>query len=453
MSYIPWIVRAIACLCLGSQAGPSLAAGHLDTRFGSSGYARFSGAGAPGPQAIAVRPDGTTVFAAPRPTTTRDIVVGAVNSDGRADGRFAGGGLLTITTGGTLYRPLLQYDARTQMTLLAASDYRNGAYHLLICRIRADGALDLSFSVAGYSSQAGCVSITPPAFAPSGVLVAGLMPLADGRILVGGSAYNFGASTFRAFEGQVTPLEAGSGGASLLQVPVLNNVFINAVTFHPALGDIYFAGFQRVNDSDSALLVARLGVSDIQSYLYNGNFTANGLEDGRAITFRNTNEIYVAGTIEIQGGKTDCMVFRLNRSMQVVNSFGPGANGRRTVRFNGGNNDSASCEALQAEPGSEGRLLVGGRVGQNGDQFQEMAVARLAANGDFMPDFGNAGTVRINQGLAPQRSERVLALDTHLGRPVLAGPSELATGATPQTTDMLLVRVGNDDVIFTSGMN
>lgn len=444
--------RTFLCLFLGFQAGNGHAAGQLDTSFADQGYARLAGAAAPGPQAAAVLPDGTLVFAASRPTTAHDIVVGALNADGHVDSRFAGGGLLSISTSGTLYRPILRYDARTRKTLLAASDFRNGAYRLLLCRILSDGSLDPAFTIAGYIDQLGCVSIAPPGFAPSGLLAAGLQPLADGDILVGGSAYDFNGGHFRAFEGTIRPFEVNpTVGVSLAQVPLIDNVYINAVAFNRPQNEIFFTGFQRLSSGDSTLVVIRLGNTNVVSYQYNANYVPNGLEEGRAILFRGTNEIYVAGTIESQGGKTDCMAFRLDHDMNPVGAFGPGSNGRRTVRFNGSNLDSATCDAVIDD--TAGNVYVGGRVGQNGDQFHELAVTKLTSGGEYANDFGIAGTVRLNPGLSPSRSERVLAMQWHLGRLLLAGPSELAVGATPQTTDQLVTRLTSDDVILINGFN
>lgn len=446
------IARALFCLLLGLQAGPGSAAGQLDTRFGNQGVTRLLGLEAPGPQAMVVRPDRSIVFASARPTTVHDIILAGLTPSGRPDNRFAGGELLQIVSAGTLYRPLLQYDARTGKLLLAASDYRNGAYHLLLCRILADGTLDPSFTTAGYTSQTGCVSIAPPASAPSGVLVAGFQPLADGRILVGGSAYDFAANAFRAFEGQVTPLEISPNvPPSLNLVPNVSNVYISAVAFDPPNGDVYFTGSQRIGASDSALLVFRIGVTSIDSYLYNPNNVSNGAEDGRAIVFRNGNEIYVAGTVETADGKSDCMAFRLDRSMAPQFAFGPGSNGRRTVRFNGAALDSASCETVMTD--AQGYLYVGGQVGLNGNQSYESAVAKLDSGGDFVGSFGINGVARLGGGQSPARSERVLTMALHNGRVLFGGPSDLAVGATPQTTDMVLARLTNDDVIFDYGFD
>ncbi|WP_257389374.1 hypothetical protein [Tahibacter caeni] len=451
MPFVSWITRAFFCFCL-MPGGPAAAAGDLDPTYASQGFARLTGASTSGPQALVVLPNGSTVFASSRPTTTHDIVVGALNREGHPDTRFAAGGLLTITSAGTLYRPLLRYDARTDKTLLAASDFRNGAYHLLLCRIRQDGTLDPTFSTAGYTSQTGCVSIPPPAFAATGILVAGFQPLADGRILVGGSAYNFAANSFRAFEGRVTPLDVNPAETPAINdVPNLSDVYINAVAFDPPMGDVYFAGLQRFASGDSALIAVRLGVSNIESYLYNANNVANGTEEARAITFAGVSDIYVAGTIETAGGKSDCMAFRLNRNMQPNFSFGPGSNGRRTVRFNGAALDSASCEAVMTD--AQGGVYVAGRVGLNGDQTYESAVAKLTTGGDFAAGFGLNGVARPAGGSNPARSERALAIGLHLGRVILAGPSELATGATPETTDMVLARLTHADVIFDNGFN
>ena len=157
---------------------------------------------------------------------------------------------------------------------------------------------------------------------------------------------------------------------------------------------------------------------------------------------------YVVGSIEIAGGKTDCMLFRLDDDLLAAPNFGPAHDGRRSVRFLGGSNDSATCDTLMLD--GDG-IVVGGRVGVNGDQRHELAVARLDGNGEFDLLFGSGGISRINSGLNPVRSERVLALGRHLGRTILAGPSELAQASTPATTDMVLLRLHSDDVIYTNG--
>lgn len=194
----------------------------------------------------------------------------------------------------------------------------------------------------------------------------------------------------------------------------------------------------------------RLGTSSVSSYLRNPNVVANRMEDGRAIVVRNGNEIYVAGTVET-GGKSDCVVIRLDSSLQPVSAFGPRGNGRRTLRFNGGTGDSAGCEALLVD--GQGNLSVGGRVGRNNDQFFEFAAARLSAFGEYAADFGNGGVARVSSGASPARSERALALGLHNGRLLLAGSSDLAVGATPQTADTVVTRLDSSDVIFGNGFN
>lgn len=449
MPLFNWLIRAVIGVSLAFQAVDAPASGLVDTTFGAGGYARLSGASAPGPQAVVVRSDGVTIFAASRPTTSRDLVVGALTPEGRPDVRFAGGGLLTIATAGTLYRPTLLRDSRTNTTLLAASDYRGGAYRMMLCRIRDDGSLDPSFTTAGYTSQTGCVSVDPPAFASSGVLPAGLGTRPNGEILLGGSAYNFNTNSFRAFYASFTPLDVSNSGVNTIVVPLINSVFINAAALEPLTGDMIYTGMLRyANSSDSSLIVFRFASSSVSSYLYNGNAVPNATEDGRAIVVRGNNEIYVVGSIEIAGGKTDCMVFRLDGDMLAAGNFGPAHDGRRSVRFLGNVNDSASCETLMLDGNG---IVVGGRVGVNGDQRHELAVARLDNNGEFDPLFGSGGISRISPGLSPARSERVLALGSHLGRTILAGPSELAQGSTPATTDMVLLRLHSDDVIYTNG--
>jgi hypothetical protein len=198
-------------------------------------------------------------------------------------------------------------------------------------------------------------------------------------------------------------------------------------------------------------VLIRLTNTSVGSYLYNPNLVANGLEDGRAIVVRNSAEIYVAGTVEAAGGKTECVVIRLNGSLQPDTSFGPLGNGRRALRFNGGSGDSASCDGLHID--AQGVLSVAGRVGQNNDQYFELAAARLSSSGEYISGFANQGVARIYAGLNPQRSERALAMGMDRGRLILAGPSELASGATPQTADLVVTRLTTSDVIYTNSFN
>lgn len=101
----------------------------------------------------------------------------------------------------------------------------------------------------------------------------------------------------------------------------------------------------------------------------------------------------------------------------------------------------------------QGYLYVGGQAGLNGDQSYESAVAKLDSGGEFVAGFGINGVARVGGGQSPARSERVLASALHNGRVLFGGPSALAVGAIPQTTDMVLARLTDDDVIFDYGFD
>ena len=121
-----------------------------------------------------------------------------------------------------------------------------------------------------------------------------------GRIVIGGSAYDFNTNSFRAFQADFTPTTAGSAGVSFTLVPSVYNIFVNAVAVDPSSQSVYFTGFQRPA-ADASLVVVKLTTTTVSSYLHNPNLVANGLDDGRAILVRNFNEVYVAGVVETPG--------------------------------------------------------------------------------------------------------------------------------------------------------
>ncbi|MDC8011006.1 hypothetical protein [Tahibacter soli] len=438
-------VFARLALLLSTLAGTAAthAAGLVDPLFAGNGVARITGTNAQGPQSLVVKPDGRLVFAGRRQDGS-GIVIAARKRNGAVDGAFNGGNVLATAPLGTAYGPRLANDVTGDATILAYTDFQAGVYRLVLCRVLGNGTFDPAFTISGYSGQAGCVRTNPPAGAPNGVIVAGVELWPNGKIAVGGTAYNYSVAAIgKPFEGS---LYAGST-LSLSTIPIPHDYVINAFASEPFTDVVYFGGTIRTGSADTAGVVLRVTSASYLTATFNPNVVADGIDDVRAFARRPDGRLVAAVTADAPNASTTCVAYAMDGGNLAPDlGFGPNGNGRRDVDFGAG--VSVRCDAIAADAGNN--VFVVGTASLS--SYDAMAVARLSPIGQNDPGYGAGGNVLVNTiGIAPTMvDERGLAAGVQEGRLILGGYSEAATSPTPATSSMLVVRLTDDDHLFVS---
>jgi uncharacterized delta-60 repeat protein len=455
MKLVSLISRIGMILSIAGVGVDAQAAGNIDGSFANFGTARISGVAAYGPSAMVVRPGGHIVYAAVRPDF-HDVVVGARNADGTEDEGFALGGLLPISTaGGSISQPVLGFDPVSKATVLAATDLTGGIYHLLLCRILDDGSLDPSFTLSNYPGQTGCIVTNPPAGAPNGLNVAGMTISQYGVITLGGTAFDFAhAPLFKAFYSLV---QSGTVDVATQVLTVAaNNVTITGLATDYNTGYSYMSGsIQLVDGSsniDDAILAIRVHSVLGWSYnIFNTNLVTRGFDEGHAVAVRPDGKVVIVGVVdEASPIFMDCAIYQLTSDLNPDTSFGDAHNGTILTNFTGGITDAASCDAVAVD--GENRVFVGGMEKRYNDADRDMVIARLTPSGAFDPTFGTIGPgismVDPGDSASTTVFERVMTMGLQNGRAVVAGPSEPPSGATPSNSDMIIVRLADEDFIF-----
>jgi uncharacterized delta-60 repeat protein len=163
------------------------------------------------------------------------------------------------------------------------------------------------------------------------------------------------------------------------------------------------------------------------------------LPDGRIVLTGATNT-------SASGSNYDMFASGLLGDGSIDTVFGSG--GTRLLAFDqGGNNSDFALVALR-QP--DGRLLLAGRAeGATGD---DIAIARLLADGTPDPDFGTGGRAVIALDLTPNGADiaRAIALQSD-GRIVLAGAAERNPGGAEAAIVVRLLPNGGLDASFGSG--
>lgn len=443
------VVFALAVIGLGAKA-----AGNIDGSFANAGTARISGIDAYGPTAMTVHPDGLIVYAAVRPGF-HDVVVGARNANGSPADGFALGGLIPIAiAGGSLSQPVLGYDPVSGASVLAATDLQGGIYRLLLCRILNDGTLDASFHLTNYPGQTGCIVTNPPAGAPNGLNATGMAISRDGVISLAGTAFDFAhPPLFKAFYSLV---QSGTVDVATQVLNVSgNNVTISGLAVDDEGSYAYMSGTIQLVDGqenvDEAILAIRINsVLGWTFNIFNTNLVPRGSDEGNAIVVRPGSKIAIVGVAEESSSIFhQCAIYQLDANLSPDTSFGGSGNGRILTNFTGGITDGAICNAAAVDGD---KLYVGGVLLRDNDVDRDMVVARLSPTGVLDPAFGTIGpgTSVVDPGDSGSTTvfESVKTMGLQNGRVVVAGPSEPVSGATPSNSDMILVRLVDEDFIF-----
>jgi uncharacterized delta-60 repeat protein len=361
--------------------------GDLDATFGSGGKKTVNLGGTDAARAVLVQPNGRVVVAGGGGPTSSFCVVRLRSANGTLDPTFGAGGKRVIDFGTddeSVYGAALQPDGK----IVLAGDSR---LQPAVVRLKANGALDTSFDGDGRKlfSWGAIGRVTAVVVAP------------NGKLLLGGFSGPEGGNI------QVARLEADGAFDTTFGAGGIATVDFGATEFGQAMarqadGRIVVAG----RSSPGGAVVARLratGVLD-PDFGTGGRVTLPGGGSLDAVLAQPDRSIIVAGNAN---GSATMTVTRLKPDGSLDTTFGSG--GTTSVAFG-----SLANPLGGAVRQPDGKLVIAGYT-QDGE---DVAVARLNANGSLDAGFGAAGKKTVDFGAATFGNAVALAPN---GRIVVAG--------------------------------
>ena len=370
------------------------APGDLDTSFDGNGKKTINFGGTDAANAVLVQPNGRIVVAGDggAPGT---FCVARLRANGAFDTTFGSGGRRTIDFGGdsgSLRGAALQADGK--ILLAGRSDLQ-----VAVARLNPSGSLDTTFSGDGRKlfSWGGFSQATSVLVLPNGkILLGGFFGPEGGNIQV--ARLNANGALDNTF---------GTGGKS--PVDFGGDDFGHAIA-RQANGRILVAGHSQVTgQSVFSAVVARLRASGTidPDFGVNGRVTLPGGGIARAVLVQPDRQILVAGNAS---GSAMMTVTRLHPNGSPDITFD--GDGTATIDF-GSLADLAGGAVLQPD----GKIVVAGST----QDAEDVAIARLNANGSPDATFGAAGKATVDFGVATFGF--AVALQPN-GRIVVAGQRE-----------------------------
>jgi uncharacterized delta-60 repeat protein len=360
--------------------------GDLDTSFGSGGKKTINFGGTDDPRVVLVQPNGRIVVAGGGAAASSFCVV-RLRTNGTLDTTFGSGGKKVIDFGGddeSVFGAALQADGKI---VLAGDSHLKVA----VARLKPNGALDASFEGDGKKvfswgalSRAQAVVV-----APNGkILLAGFSGPEGGNIQVARLKTNGLLDT-----------TFGTGGKAAVD---FGGDDFGMAMARQADGRILVAG----RSSAAGAVVARLRATGTLDPDFDGDgrVTLPGGGSASAVLVQPDRNIVVAGNAMGSGVMT---VTRLTPTGALDPTFGAG--GTASIDF-GSLADLAAGAALQPN----GKIVVAGYT----QASEDVAVARLNANGSPDATFGVAGKATVEFGVATFGN--AVALQSN-GRIVVAG--------------------------------
>lgn len=360
--------------------------GDLDTSFGSGGKKTINFGGTDDPRVVLVQPNGRIVVAGGGAAASSFCVV-RLRTNGTLDTTFGSGGKKVIDFGGedeSVFGAALQADGK----IVLAGDSH---FKVAVARLKPNGALDASFEGDGKKvfswgalSRAQAVVVAP-----------------NGKILLAGFSGPEGGNT------QVARLKTnglldttfGTGGKAAVD---FGGDDFGMAMARQADGRILVAG----RSSAAGAVVARLRATGTLDPDFDGDgrVTLPGGGSASAVLLQPDRNIVVAGNAMGSGVMT---VTRLTPTGGLDPTFGAG--GTASIDF-ASLADLAAGAALQPD----GKIVVAGYS----QGTEDVAVARLNANGSPDATFGVAGKATVEFGVAT--FGQAVALQSN-GRIVVAG--------------------------------
>ena len=361
--------------------------GDLDTTFGSGGKKTVNFGGTDAARAVLVQPNGRVVAAGGGGPASSFCVVRLRSANGTLDPTFGSGGKRVVDFGSddeSVYGAALQPDGK----IVLAGDSR---LQPAVVRLKANGALDTSFDGDGKKlfSWGAIGRVTAVVIAP------------NGKILLGGFSGPEGGNI------QVARLNANGKLDTTFATGGIAGVDFGGDDFGEAMarqadGRILVAG----RSSATGAVVARLratGVLD-PDFGSGGRVTLPGGGSVSAVLVQPDRNIVVAGNAS---GSATMTVTRLKPDGSLDGTFGSA--GTTTVAFG-----SLANPLGGAVRQANGKIVIAGYT-QDGE---DVAVARLDADGSLDPTFGTGGKATVDFGTATFGNAVALAPN---GRIVVAG--------------------------------
>ena len=360
--------------------------GDLDTSFAGNGKKAITFGGIDAPRVVLVQPNGRIVVAGGGAAAS-SFCVARLRTNGTLDTTFGSRGKRVIDFGGddeTAFGAALQPDGK--IVLAGDSDLR-----VAVARLNPNGSLDTTFSGDGkliFSwgalSRAQAVLVLPN----GKILLAGFSGPEGGNIQVARLKAN-GALDTTFGTGGKAPVDFGGDDFGLAMARQAN-------------GRILVAGRSSVGGA----VVARLrpnGTLD-PDFDGDGRVTLPGGGIARAVLVQPDRKIVVAGNAS---GSQTMTVTRLQPNGSLDTTFD--GDGTATIDF-GPTSDLANAAVLQPD----GKIVVAGYTQAD----EDVAVARLNADGSPDVTFGAAGKATVDFGFATFGN--AVALQAN-GRIVVAG--------------------------------
>ena len=344
------------------------APGDLDTSFDGNGKKTINFGGTDAANAVLVQPDGRIVVAGDGAAPS-SFCVARLRANGAFDTTFGSGGRRKIDFGGaneSLRGAALQPDGK--IVLAGGSDGQ-----VAVARLNPSGSLDTTFSGDGKKlfSWGAISEATSVLVLPNGkILLAGFSGPEGGNIQVARLNAN-GALDNTFGTGGKAPVDFGGDDFGLAMARQAN-------------GRIVVAG----QSSAGGAVVARLRASGTldPDFGVNGRVTLPGGGIARAVLVQPDRQIVVAGNAS---GSAMMTVTRLHPNGSSDITFD--GDGTATIDF-GSLADLAGDAVLQPD----GKIVVAGSTQAD----EDVAIARLNANGSPDTTFGAAGKATVDFGVA-----------------------------------------------------
>jgi uncharacterized delta-60 repeat protein len=343
--------------------------GDLDTSFGSGGKKTVNFGGTDEARAVLVQPNGRVIAAGGGGAASSFCVVRLRAANGTLDPTFGSGGKRVVDFGGdneSVYGAALQPDGK----IVLAGD---SGLQPAVARLKANGALDTTFDGDGKKtfSWGALGRATAVVVAP------------NGKILLGGFSGPEGGNV------QVARLKANGALDTTFATGGIATIDFGGDDFGEAMvrqadGRIVVAG----RSSAAGAVVARLratGALD-PDFGGDGRVTLPGGGSVSAVLVQPDRKIVVAGNASTSAMMT---VTRLMPNGSPDTTFD--GDGTATIDF-GSTADLAAGVVLQPD----GKIVVGGYT----QASEDVAVARLNANGSPDATFGVAGKATVDFGVA-----------------------------------------------------